>query len=345
MAKRLYLIAVVIVTICGCGVVSPLRNGTTTPTGSSGGKLYVSTAGSILRFGSALSANGNVAPEVTISGVSSQLNGPKRIFLDVNSDRLFVANSGSSSILIFSPASSATAGSTPSAVLTSTGNMVTPFDLAIDAGANLLYVADSSNNSILVFANESGLSGNVNTAPVRTMTVSFNLTGIFVDPAHNNLFIADAPDNSVDILQNASTATGAITLLLSPVTGAATNLSSPSDATLDSGGRLVVSNNGTSPSVLIFTNLVVPSGGNTSPAATIAGGSSNVAVPGQMVFNGAANNGELYVADAHAPGILVFTNINSANGTINSAPARSLVGSGTQLNTGAVNGVALDTTR
>jgi hypothetical protein len=347
MTNRLYLAVILMLGVCGCGVVSPLRNGSGSGSGgggSTGGKLYVSTAGSILRFASALTANGNVAPEVIINGSSSQIKSPKRILLDTSTDRLFVANQGGGSVLIFSPASTATAGSAPSAVLTSTGNMVAPFDIAIDSGANLLYVADGK--SILVFANESTLSGNVNTAPLRTMTVPFTMAAIFLD-ANNNLFIADPTDSAVNILQSASTQAGDVTLLLHPVAGTATTLTTPNGMALDSGGRLIVSNGGSSPAILLFTNLVVPGGADPgpAPAATIGGTSTLVGSPGQMVFNAGANSGELYVADGQAPGILIFTNINSVTGNIASAPARSIVGAGTQLNVNAVNGVALDTTR
>ena len=63
--------------ISGC-VVSP-RRGTVNNGGSSGGKLYVATAGTILRFGSALTASGNVAPEAIIA---TQISSPRRILID-----------------------------------------------------------------------------------------------------------------------------------------------------------------------------------------------------------------------------------------------------------------------
>jgi hypothetical protein len=344
MAQRLYLslMLIVVLGLSGC-VVSPLVTGTGSGGTGGGGQLYVATAGSILRYSNALAANGNVAPDVTITGTSSQLNSPQRIVLDVNTDRLFVANQGGANVLVFSPASKAASGSSPSAVLASTGNMVAPFDLAIDAGANLLYVADGQN--ILVFTGESGLSGNVNTAPARTINFAFSIGAIFLDAVNNRMFIADPTDNAVDILPSVSSVTGAATLLVSPITGAATTLAQPHGMTLDGTGRLIVSNEGGSPGILIFPSLLIPAGGNASPAGTISGSATRVAAPGQLVFNPNNNSGELYVADSQAPGILVFTNMNSASGSITAAPARAIVGSGTQLNASAVNGVALDTTR
>jgi hypothetical protein len=344
MAKRLYVVLFALCAICGCGVISPLRTSTPTPTPTSGGKLYVSTNSSILRFGNALTANTNVGPEVTINGSTSQLNTPQRILLDVSTDRLFVANKGAGSVLIFSPASQATATSTPSAVLTSTGNMTAPVDLAIDRNNNLLYVADGSN--ILVFTQESGFSGNVNATPSRSITVNFTIAAIFLDAPNNNLFIVDQADNSVGILQNASTQAGQVQLLLAQITGSATTLNSPNGVVLDGNGRIIVNNRGSSPGILIFTGSGLSVGGNNiSPLATISGASTRIGVPQQMVFNSGANNGELYVADSQAPGILIFTNVTQASGNISSAPARAISGTGTGLNANAINGVALDTTR
>lgn len=347
MAQRLSLILILGVTlgISGC-VVSPLINGNNTTTGGTGGgQLYVSTAGSILRYSSALTANGNVAPTVTISGASSQLNSPKRIFLDVNTDRLFVANLGAANVLIFSPASTSTAGMSPSAVLASTGNMSAPVDVAIDAGANLLYVADGQN--ILVFSGESSLSGSVNTAPVRTVNFPFTITAIFLDVANNTMFIVDSADNQVDIMESASTASGSGALLINgTIGGGQTTVTAPSGAARESSGDVIISNGGSPAGILIFPALTVPSGSISAPSATISGATTRVSAPGQLVFNPNNNSGELYVADSSAPGILVFTNINgNTAGNITSAPARAIVGSGTQLNAGAVNGVALDTTR
>src|SRR5882672_3004347 len=62
--------------LAGC-VISPRRpvpGATPTPTPGTGGKLYVSKQGAnaILRFDSALTASGNVAPATTISGAGTQ---------------------------------------------------------------------------------------------------------------------------------------------------------------------------------------------------------------------------------------------------------------------------------
>jgi hypothetical protein len=332
----------ILLVTCGC-VVSP-RRGTANTSGNAGGKLYVATAGSILRFGSALTASGNVAPEATISGSSTQISSPQRILIDTVNDRLFVANQGGASVLIFGSASKTANNVVPSAVLTSTGNMFAPFDLAIDPGANLLYVADGS--SILVFGGESSLSGNINTPPLRTITFTFSIGGIFLDAVNNRMFIVDPADNALEILPSASTAQGSGSLLVSPLVGSNTLLNRPNGVLLDSTGRPVVSNlGGTSASINVYPSSIVPSGGDFAPAASLSGSNTKLAGPGQMALNNSAGSGELYVADTLTAAILIYQNAGSFTLGTNVAPGRSISGAGTNLNANAVNGMALDTTR
>jgi hypothetical protein len=340
--RSLLALILILLSTSGC-VVSP-RRGTVSTGGSSGGKLYVATAGSILRFGAALTASGNVAPEATLSGSTTQISSPRRILIDAVNDRLFIANQGGGSVLIFQTASKAANSATPSAVLSSTGNMVAPFDLAIDPGANLLYVADGSN--ILVFGGEASLSGNVNTPPLRTITFTFTIGGIFLDATNNRMFIVDPADDAVQILQGASTASGSGSLVVSPIVGSSTLLSHPNGVLLDPTGRPVVSNLGsTGASITIYPSTIVTAGGNVAPAATLTGGNTKLAGPGQMALNSNAGSGELYVADTLTSGILIYQNIGGFASGDNRSPSRSIVGSGTNLNANAINGIALDTTR
>jgi hypothetical protein len=333
-----------VLVVSGC--VSPFRGpgGSGSTGGSTTGKLYVSTPSSILRFGSALTANGNVAPEATVTGAATQLSSPRRIQIDTTTDRLFVANQGGASVLIFSNASTMTGSAAPTAVLTSTGNIVSPVDVAIDTTNNLLYVADGQN--ILVFSGQSTLSGTINTPPVRAINFTFSVGAIFLDAASNTLFIADPADNAVDILPGASAANGTGALLVSPIAGSSTLLGNPNGITLDGGGRVIVSNAAAPASLTIFPAAIVPSGGNFPPSAQITGAATKLTLPGELAFNGSAgSSGELYVADTQTPGVLIYLNIGAATGTLNLVPTRAIVGSGTGLNANAVNGLALDPTR
>jgi hypothetical protein len=325
--------------ISGC--VSPFRGSPPTTTTPTTGKLYVSTPTSILRFGSALTANGNIAPEATVTGSATLLSSPRRILIDTSTNRLFVANTGGASILIFANASTMNGNAGPIAVLTSTSNIVSPVDVAIDSTNNLLYVADGQN--ILVFSGQSTFSGNLNTPPVRVVNFTFTVGPIFLDAAANTLFIADSAHNAVDIMPSASTANGPGAILISPIAGSATQLNLPNGIALDKGGRVVVSNAGSPASITIFPAATVPGGGPGAPSAVITGSSTRLTAPGEMAVN--SNTGDLYVADTQTPGVLIYQNVGAVNGTTNLAPGRTIVGSGTTLNTNAVNGLALDITR
>jgi hypothetical protein len=217
-------------------------------------------------------------------------------------------------------------------------------DVAIDSTNNLLYVADGKN--ILVFSGQSTFSGNINTPPVRTVNFTFTVGSIFLDAANNRLFIADPADNAVDILPGASTASGNGAILVTPIAGSATTLATPNGMVLDGGGRLIVSNSTSPVALTIFAAAVLASGGNFAPSSTLTGSSTKLASPGQIAFNGnAGTSGDLYVADTLSPGILIYQNIGGATGTLNLVPGRTISGSGTNLASNSVDGLALDTTR
>lgn len=345
MTKRpgsfLLLVVSIAILVCGC-VISPRRN---TVNRAANGKLYVATSGSILRFGTALQATGNVTPETTITGAQTQISAAQRLLIDVPNDRLLVANQGAGSILVFTPASTTANNVAPRAALTSTGNMVAPVDLAIDptTGIDLLYVADGQN--VLVFSTQSTLSGNVDRPPVRTINFGFTIGAILLDVANNRLFVADAAGNAIDILPNASTTTGSATGLVTTISGSSTLLQRPNGLVFDKDGRLVVSNlNG--PTITIYSLSALPTSGNTNlaPVASLVGSNTKLTSPGQMAFNSSAGtSGELFVADSLAASIFIYPNPGSFTLNDNLTPTRNINGSNTGLTT--INGVALDTTR
>lgn len=342
MVSRFLGILIASALLAGC-VISPRRGTGGSGGGSAAGKLYVATAGTILRFGNALMANTNVSPEATISGSQTLLSSPQHLLLDVANNRLLIANQGGGSILIFQNASTASGNIGPNAVLTSTGNMTAPVDLAIDAGANLLYVADGQN--ILVFTGESTLTGNPNTNPARTINFTFTISAILLDAANNRLFIADPADNAIQILSNASSVSGPGTALVNPITGSNTLLQHPNGLAFDGSGRLIVSNL-SGPSITIYPTSAIPGGGNVIPVANLIGSGTKLSGPGQLAFNtSAGSSGELYVADSAAASLFTYLNAAGFTANDNLAPTRTISGSGTNLNANAVNGMALDTSR
>jgi DNA-binding beta-propeller fold protein YncE len=80
-------------------------------------RLYVASGNSILVFDSASTANSSSTPNRTISGGGSMLNQPRDLFVDTGTDRLYVANAGDDSILVFNNASTANNPVAPSRTL------------------------------------------------------------------------------------------------------------------------------------------------------------------------------------------------------------------------------------
>jgi Bacterial Ig-like domain len=133
-------------------------------------ELYVSNfdANAVLVFTDASTANGNVAPARTISGVNTNLNGPQGIWLDSTSDTLYAANSNGASILVFDNASKINGDIAPSRTISGSNTTLSfPTGVWVDASTDRLYIADEGAGTILVFNNASTVNGNV--APSRTI--------------------------------------------------------------------------------------------------------------------------------------------------------------------------------
>lgn len=312
---------------------------------SATGKLYVTvtnaTGSSILRFNNAFTATGNVAPAGSLSGSATTLNNPGEIFLDTSNNRLYVANRGAASVVIYDSASTANGNIAPTRTVAGGSTaLVAPQAVSVDTTKDLLYVVDSGN--LLVFSGASTANGNV--APTTTAPLGFVATAIFDDATNDRLYIADAGGNSVGIYDNASAIPSGSVSASRTISGASTLLASPFGLLLDLTGRLIVSNSSGS-GITIYSNAATASG-NAIPAAAIAGAATTFVVPRQIALN-SSGSGTLYVGDAVAGEVASFGSLSSANGNI--APTRNISGSNTGLsaNSGAlsVQGLALDTTR
>jgi hypothetical protein len=301
------------------------------------GILYVSTTTAIQRYNSALTATGNIAPSVTISGAATTLSSPSRLLLDAASDRLFVANPGSSSILIFESISTMSGNAAPARTISGPSTLLaSPTDLALDTVNNTLYVADGTR--ILAFLSASTVTGNV--PPVHNISMGFSVGAILLDIAGNRLYVADTSGDAIDRLEGASAQDGAA-VIAATISGISTGLAHPDGLALDGAGRLFASNS-SAPSITVYANASTLAG-NVGPSAIISGTATALGSPGQLVLNNTVTNGELYVADALSGGILIFGNIAALNGNV--APTRSILGSLTGLAPNTVSGLALDTTR
>jgi len=296
----------------------------------------VSASNSILHFNNAETSNGNVAPVGTIIGTNTLLSSPQHLLMDTASNRLYVANQGGGSILVFDNASTLNGNIAPTRVISGNAtHLASPIDVALDATNNLLYVADGT--SILVFASALTVSGN--TAPVRNINLGATMGGLFLDATNNQLYVTDPGDNTVDRLDSASTQ-DVVGIVGGAIAGVDTKLSQPRGLVLDGSGRIIVSNSATPVSITAYPNASTATG-DVIPVATISGSNTRLQAPGQIALNRSVANGELYVLDPTATSILIFTNLSTANGNV--TPARTISGSNTGLT--AINGLAIDPTR
>jgi hypothetical protein len=320
----------------------PSATPTPTPSATPQGKLYVSNSGinAILRFDQALTASGNAPPAATISGTNTKLNAPEYIFLDAAADRLYVANNGDLSILIFDNISTKTGNVAPERVIAGASTtLASPNDVAVDKVRNLLYVADDID--IHVFSSASTATGNI--APARTYSPGFAVAAIFIDGPNDRLYAANQVGQAIAVYDSASTlAAGPITPTRT-IQGANTHLAFPSGIQVDGGGRLIVSNGSPStPSITIY-NSAATATGNIAPSAEIVGSNTGLSAPNQIVVD-TTGAGTLYIADPGAAKIPIYGSLTTATGNI--APTRSIGGAATTLTVGGQPvGVALDASR
>jgi DNA-binding beta-propeller fold protein YncE len=312
------------------GSISP----TPTPTPGTAGQLYVASGNSILRFADAETISGAVAPTATIT--ASQLVRPQRLLVDTQNDRLFVANRGAGSILVFENASARNGNIAPDRIISGANTVLTsPVDLAFDPVANQLYVADGTR--ILVFGNASAANGNI--TPLRNINVGANIGSILLDTTNNILYVSDPADNVIDVLGSASQQ-DVVAVPSAIIAGPDTKLSGPTGLALDAAGRLIVANSVAPTSITIYPSASTANG-DVLPAASISGASTKLTSPTQLILNRNVSNGELYVIDNSTGSVLVYGGLNAANGNL--APARVITS--TALAANALGGFALDPTR
>jgi hypothetical protein len=299
-----------------------------------------------LRFDNAFTATGNATPGATISGATTTLNSPSFMTLDAAADRLYVANTGDLSVVVFDGVSTKTGTVNIAPTRTIAGpatGLLQPTDVALDKGRDMLYVADDID--IFVFNSASAAATNGNVAFARDISPGFAVSAIFIDATNNRLFVADQAGDAVAIFDNASTLNGTVTPAR-VVQGAATHLAVPSGVTVDGAGRLIVTNvgNGTTipPTITIYGNAATADG-NIAPVAEITGSNTGMVTPDQIAVD-RTGNGTLYNADPGAARIAAFANLGTANGNISAT--RSINGPSTGMTVGTQPvGVALDNTR
>jgi hypothetical protein len=336
---------------------TPTPTATPTPTPAATGKLYVSNndttstntnANSIVRFDNAFTVTGNAVPSAEIVGTLTTLSQPEYLFLDETADRLYVANFGADSILIFDGISTKTGNVAPTRTITGpTTTLFQPVQAFLDSTRDLLYVA--SDLDILVFASASAATTNGDIAPARSIQPGIVASSIFVDATGDRLFAADSTGNQILVFDNASALNGTATATRI-ISGATTGLNKPSSVFVDQAGNLIVANAGNG-SITVYAK-AASAVGSQAPSATISGASTTLTSAAQTIVNPLSAAGELYVADPAVGHVAIFDGYTAANGAL--APVRNIQGPATTLTPPTLappakattaRGVALDTTR
>ena len=186
--------------------------------------LYVANSGTgtnIVAFANATIANGNVAPNRTITSAGN-LNSPRGIFLDDN-DNLYVANAGAKNVLVFANASTLNGSVTPSRTISSASFTGALNDVFVDANNNLFVVNPPA--QVLVFNNASTKNGNIMPDVILTVSGAGSIRCITVD-SNGVGFITDAAANAIYSYNQIATRNGTV----APdriISGGATQLTSP----------------------------------------------------------------------------------------------------------------------
>lgn len=203
----------------------------------------------ISAFSSISTAQGNIAPSRTITGITT----PIALAFDSTNDRLYVStNTPGAQVAIFDNVSAANGAVAPSRTIT--GFSLGATGIAIDVPNNRLFVS-VDNGSIDVFDNASTTSGTRTANVDRTVTLPVllvNPRGLFLDQARQRLYVADSGGGSrVVAFNNAGTMDG-----LTPPSGVLTGggLDNPNGLALDLVRDELYVTNITSNTVTVFAN-------------------------------------------------------------------------------------------
>jgi hypothetical protein len=202
---------------------------------SANDRLYMadSSSSAIYVFNNISTLNGTVTPDRIVFGANTTINGPRFLWLDTLTDRLYVANYSNDSILVFNSASTINGDVVPSRAIT--GSTITnPAGIWIDASSDRMYVADSGGSALLVFNNASTINGAV--TPDRIVygsnTTFASPYALWLDTANDRIYVSDYSNGSVDVFNSASTINGNIAPSRS-IAGANTGFTNPEPIWLD----------------------------------------------------------------------------------------------------------------
>ncbi|MBC5801185.1 MAG: hypothetical protein GIX03_05830 [Candidatus Eremiobacteraeota bacterium] len=326
---------------CGGGNVAltpqhsaPTKAPTTTPTmmpsvtpSMVASPLYYTTdAGSNALTAYRLTANGNIAPTVTIAGSNTGLAYPRRIEFDA-SGTAYVSNAPASGPHAITEYSSGSNGNvSPVRTISGSNTGLTGADgLFLNASGDL-YVANcvtcfqSSGTADAVLEFAPGANGNV--APIATLsgpnTGLAGTTNLTFDAAGD--LLTTSATGSPGILIFAPGATGNVAPT-GTISGSNTGINGPECVVVDTTGAIYVCNSGAN----TITVYAAGSQGNVAPVRTLGGSNTLLAGPTQLAFDAAGN---MYVANSGSASLTVYA--PGASG--NQVPLFTVTGSSTGLN-------------
>lgn len=172
-------------------------------------ELYVANGGSnsVLVFGNASTVDGATAPLRTLSGSATKIGSISAMVLDSSTDRLWVADPVSSSLLVFNNASTLNGNVPPNRTILGTNTK-------LQAPQSLMFINKQlfvgCTNSILRFDDSDSIDGNVApTAIIQgTSTLLSRPQQMVLRPDKEELFVVDSGAAAVLVFENPTSING-----------------------------------------------------------------------------------------------------------------------------------------
>lgn len=281
-------------------------------------------ANGVLAWENPATLNGNIAPDLNLSGGQTQLAAPTAIVID-NSGALVVASRDGNRITFYDDAETASGNLKPDRNLSGAATGLSqPMALAHDAGSDLLFEINFvAPFTINVFEEVSTAAANGNVAPVR----SFSNAGIafpreIVHTADDDLYVLNSFPGRVNVFADASTLNGPVMptrIINSPFFAGVT----VSDIFID-GNDTMYAVEITNGRILVFKDASTLNGSvmpDTVLTVTGAGTLFGVVVD---------SNGVGYITDSAKSAIYSYDDLADRNGNL--PPDRTIQGGKTQMN-------------
>ena len=260
-----------------------------------------------------VSANGNIAPSLQITGAATTLVGPTAVARD-SGGNIYVADFDAGAVDVFASGASGNAAPVRRIIGALTG-ISGPEGIGVD-GSGSIYVSNRTTNTVTIYA--AGANGNV--APARLVSGAATLLSSpqqIVVNFGGDFYVSNSANASIEYFGPSANGNVAPERTLS---GSSTGLSHTFGMAVDSAG-IIYALNGTS-----ITIYPAGSNGNVAPSRTISGSNTGLTGNEGMAVD---NSGNMFVTECTAPNaVLVFA--ATANGNV--APSQTIAGTSTGLN-------------